>query len=205
MGEPDKKHEVERHAPAWNAALPEADARRAGEPRPSGEDGELTQRCADWLRRAGAGPVADRLRVVWNARLQTTAGTACARTGVIALNPALAAFGARQVERTLKHEAAHLLAHFRHQGRRIQVHGVEWRVACRDLGIPGEAACHDLPLPRRRVPRRLSYQCPACGFVAERVRPFARWTACYRCCRQHNGGRYDSRFQFVRLEVSGDG
>jgi predicted SprT family Zn-dependent metalloprotease len=162
-----------------------------------GVDAVLTARAGEWLRLVGAGEVAARLVVVWNGRLQTTAGTACARTGRIELNPRLAAFGLEQVERTLRHEAAHLLAHWRSGRRRIQVHGEEWRRACAELGIAGEKACHSLPLPRRQVERRYCYRCPQCHYEALRVRPFGRYTACYRCCRAHSGGRYDARFQFV--------
>ena len=32
----------------------------------------------------------------------------------------------------------------------IAPHGAEWRQACRDLGIPNESRCHDLPLKRIR-------------------------------------------------------
>ncbi len=104
----------------------------------------------------GAVSVANALQVVWNSRLQTTAGTATARACRIDLNPRLREFGAEQVERTLKHEAAHLLAHWRSGRRRIVTHGL--------------------------------------------VRRFSKHTACLRCCRKHNGGHYDARFQFVRIE-----
>src|ERR1700687_2873461 len=40
-----------------------------------------------------------------------------------------------EIERTLRHELAHLLAQFRVGRRRIAPHGAEWRRACRDLGI----------------------------------------------------------------------
>ena len=66
--------------------------------------------------------------------------------------------GTGEVERTLRHEAAHLLAHWRAGRRRIQTHGPEWRQACADLGIPGETVTHTLPLaPRRRQAARLRH------------------------------------------------
>jgi predicted SprT family Zn-dependent metalloprotease len=40
-----------------------------------------------------------------------------------------------EIDRTLRHELAHLLAQFRVGRRRIAPHGPEWRIACRDLGI----------------------------------------------------------------------
>jgi predicted SprT family Zn-dependent metalloprotease len=101
----------------------------------------------------------------------------------------------------LKHELAHLLAHHRAGRRRISPHGPEWRKACTDLGLSDEKRCHTLPLPRREVPKRHLYQCPACGMAVHRVRPIQRPSACLPCCRKHNGGRYDERFRFVKLRV----
>jgi SprT protein len=104
------------------------------------------------------------------------------------------------VERTLRHEAAHLLAHWRAGRRRIQTHGPEWRRACADLGIPDEKVTHSLPLaPRHRQQTKFYYQCPVCRIEARRVRPFKRPTACLKCCRQYSGGQFDVRFQFRRI------
>lgn len=166
----------------------------------TGEDPALTALGRRWLVTLDAEPVARRLRVVWNSRLQTTAGTACMATGRIELNPRLRNIGISQIHRTLKHEAAHLLARWRAGRRPIRIHGAEWRKACEDLGIPGEPAFHNLPFPRRRVARNYTYQCPNCGVLVKRVRKFTRYTACYRCCRRYSGGVYDARFQFERVD-----
>ncbi|MES2468193.1 MAG: SprT-like domain-containing protein [Verrucomicrobiota bacterium] len=160
-------------------------------------DALLTAQVRAWLVILGASTLAGTVHVRWNARMRTTAGTAQPRTGRIDLNPRLPAMGAGEVERTLRHEAAHLLAHWRAGRRRIQTHGPEWRQACADLGIPGETVTHTLPLaPRRRQTARFFYQCPACGVAVRRVRRFKRPTACLHCCRKHNGGQFDFRFQF---------
>src|ERR1700730_17806348 len=50
-----------------------------------------------------------------------------------------------EIDRTLRHELAHLLAQFRAGRRRISPHGEEWRQACHDLGIGDEVRCHNLP------------------------------------------------------------
>ena len=81
-------------------------------------------------------------------RLSTTAGLACWRTRTISLNPKLMEVSPAEVQRTLRHELAHFLAQHRAGRRRIAAHGAEWRKACRDLGIPNESRCHDLPLKR---------------------------------------------------------
>lgn len=170
----------------------------------AGLDERLTEQAARWLRVLHCDPIADRVRVLWNPRLQTTAGTACVHTCSVELNPRLREIGTQQVQRTLRHEVAHLVAHFRagRRSRNLQTHGPEWRQACRELGIPNEPAFHDLPFQRRTVTRKFAYRCPSCCMVVKRVRKFARYTACYRCCKQFNGGIYDPKFQFQRIELT---
>ena len=196
---PKRKTTRHKQAPAWACAPATTVRPAAGDAPASGRDEALTQLARDLCRSVAALDLAERVKVVWNSRLQTTAGTACTRNATIELNPVLLSFGQSQVRRTLKHEAAHLVAHWRAGRRRIQTHGVEWRQACTDLGIPGEGAFHELPLPRRRVARKYAYRCRYCGFTVQRVRPFAPYTACYKCCKQYSGGNYHGDFLFLRI------
>jgi SprT protein len=163
-----------------------------------GRDSILEQQARQWLDDLGQHEGAIRLQVHWNPRLRSTAGYAQWPQWVVELNPKLASFEG-QVMRTLKHEVAHLIAYARAGRRRIEPHGNEWRQACADLGIPDESARHTLPLPRSTRERKFLYQCPACKLEVRRVKPFKRHSACLNCCRQHNGGRYDPRFQFSML------
>jgi SprT protein len=156
---------------------------------------QLIHQCQQWLTDLGLNGAAKLVNVKWNARLRSTAGYAHYPSWVIELNPRLSDFEG-QVERTLKHELAHLIAYHRAGRRRIEPHGDEWRMACAQLGIPGESARHQLPLPRSQMTRKLTYQCPNCGFLLHRVRPMRRATACLHCCNQFSGGRYDARFKF---------
>jgi SprT protein len=100
-----------------------------------------------------------------------------------------------EIGRTLRHELAHLLAQWRVGRRRILPHGAEWRQACRDLGIAGEARCHNLPFATKVHPPRHIYRCPNCKKKFPRVRRIRRAIACLACCRKHNGGEFDSRFR----------
>ncbi len=159
-------------------------------------DAELEIQARKWLAGLGMHEEAKGVRVDWNARMRSTAGYAKWPQWVVELNPRLKEFDG-QIERTLKHELAHLIAYARAGRRRIEPHGTEWRQACADLGIPNERASHTMPLPRHKQQRKFSYVCPVCGTGAERVRKFKRHTACLACCKKHNGGRYDARFQFV--------
>src|SRR5256885_504092 len=101
---------------------------------------ELQDRARSLLRGLDAGVLTDHVRVEWNERMRTTVGRADFRRCLISLNPALQEFGPAEIDRTLRHELAHLLAHFRFGRRRIQPHGREWRGARCELGIGGVRA-----------------------------------------------------------------
>lgn len=144
--------------------------------------------------------LASALKLRWNPRMRSTAGMAYWRQSLITLNPRLIEFGEDEIQRTLRHELAHLLAHDRAKGRRISPHGAEWKRACRDLGLADEKRTHELPLPRREIARKLFYRCPSCAVEIARVKPLSRGAACIRCCRRHNRGRYDARYRFEKVE-----
>jgi SprT protein len=158
-----------------------------------GRDRELEERGAMLLRRAGAGRIANALRVEWSTRLRSSAGRANYRDHLITLNPRLYEFGQAEIDRTLRHELAHLLAQFRSGRRRVAAHGDEWRTACEELGISGEARCHALPLPVSRRAPRYVYRCPMCEGEFPRVRLIRRAVACLACSKKHNRGRFDPR------------
>jgi SprT protein len=163
---------------------------------------ELLAQARSLLMRVGAAALAGRVQIRWNPRMRSTAGMAYPTRALITLNPRLAEFGSAEIDRTLRHELAHLLAHERAGRRRIAPHGAEWRRACRDLGLPDEKRTHDLPLPRHERKPRHFYRCPHCAIELSRVLPLKRGSACLQCCRKHNRGRYDSRFRFVRTKSS---
>ncbi|MBB5353059.1 putative SprT family Zn-dependent metalloprotease [Haloferula luteola] len=159
----------------------------------------MTRRCRDWLLQLSLPHLAVQLEVRWNSRLRSTAGRAWPGRARIELNPRLKEISADEVERTVLHELAHLMAHARAGRRRIEPHGKEWRHACAELGIPHEAATHRLPLPRTRQQRRHHYGCPGCGRIVGRVQPLRREVACAHCCRLYAGGRFDARFRLVEI------
>lgn len=182
--------------------LPEVKSKPAPKRRTALEPDPVLERlCRGLLRVAGCGGL--KVSVVWNSRLRTTAGLACWTEKRIALNPRLRAISPREVQRTLRHELAHFVAQHRAGRRRIDAHGPEWRQACRDLGIPREPRCHDIPFPRTRVQRKFFYQCRNCSRPLARVRPPKRPVACIACCRKHNGGEYHERFRFVAVPAPG--
>jgi SprT protein len=159
-------------------------------------DGDLEAKARESLRSLGAAGIASELRVEWNSRLKTAAGRADYRSKLISLNPQLVHHPA-EIDRTLHHELAHILAQFRAGRRRILPHGVEWRQACRDLGISDEKRCHNLPFPVSERARRYRYlyRCPGCRRDFPRLRRIKRAVACLACCRAHKGGKFDARFR----------
>ena len=142
--------------------------------KPPGRDPALEALARDLLLQQGATSLAAQVRVEWSTRLRTAAGRAEYGARRILLNRRLAAHGEAEIDRTLRHELAHLLAQFRAGRRRIAPHGMEWRRACTDLGIEGEARCHNLPFPAppsaaplslrlSPLPARLSTRLAHCG------------------------------------------
>jgi SprT protein len=158
----------------------------------------LRQTARELLRSLGAKRIATEIRVEWNSRLETAAGRADHRQKLISLNPRLVKHPA-EIDRTLRHELAHILAQFRAGRRRISPHGSEWQQACRDLGIAGEKRCHRLPFPAKRYVPRFIYRCPNCRRDFPRVRKIKRTVACLACCRAHNRGEFDVRFRLKLL------
>jgi predicted SprT family Zn-dependent metalloprotease len=163
-----------------------------------GRQFNLETRARDLLHANGATRIARELHVEWNPRLKTAAGRADYRQKLISLNPRLVEHPT-EIDRTLRHELAHILAQFRAGQRRILAHGAEWRQACVDLGIADEKRCHNLPFPARTYAARFVYRCPNCRQEFPRVRRLRRAVACLACCRKHNGGDFDLRFRLRLL------
>ena len=187
---------------APRAPMPAPPAARAlVTPPASRGDAQLEKFARELLQPLGTTALALALRVEWNPRLRSAAGRASYHQNLVSLNPRLRDYGHAEIDRTLRHELAHLLAYSRAGRRRIQPHGREWRRACCDLGIGDEQRCHTLPFPIKRRARRFLYRCPRCNREFPRARRIRRGIACLACCRRYNGGHYEKRFK-LRL-VSG--
>jgi predicted SprT family Zn-dependent metalloprotease len=166
-----------------------------------GRDAALEANAREMLSALGADELAREVHVEWNARLFSAAGRADSRRDLISLNPRLREHDAAEIDRTLRHELAHLLAQFRAGRRRIPPHGAAWRKACRDLGIADESRCHTLPFPVKQRARRFLYRCSRCGKDFPRVRRLKRAIACLDCCRKFNGGKFDPRARLRLVEA----
>ena len=160
-----------------------------------GRDFELERKAREMLQTVNASELATAVHVEWNARLFSAAGRADFRRKLVSLNPRLREHGAAEIDRTLRHELAHLLAQSRAGRRRVAPHGAEWRKACRDLGIGDESRTHALPFPIKRRSRPFLYECPRCRKEFPRVRRIKRAVACLECCRKFNRGKFESSAQ----------
>jgi predicted SprT family Zn-dependent metalloprotease len=167
-----------------------------------GRDAALEATAREILAPLAAEELAREIHVEWNARLFSAAGRADSHRNLVSLNPRLREHDGAEIDRTLRHELAHLLAQFRAGRRRISPHGAEWRRACRDLGIGDEACCHTLPFPVKKRERRFLYRCARCGKEFPRVRRIKRTVACLDCCRKFNRGKFDPKAR-LRLVESG--
>src|SRR5437764_9137950 len=94
-------------------------ALRLPHPTAATETVALQFRARELLRSLGAPRLARELRVEWNCRLQTAAGRADYREKLILLNPRLREHGEEEIEGTLRHELAQLLAQFPGGRRRV--------------------------------------------------------------------------------------
>ncbi len=164
-------------------------------------DRELTAKSRALIEGIGLPDLARLVHVLWNSRLQTTAGMADGRRQEITLNPKLLDVDPQELDGTLRHELAHLVAYYRAGNRRIQAHGPEWRCACAELGIPNEKRCHTLPFKGRRQRPKFAYQCQHCKGVYPRTRRLRRYSACYSCCREHNRGKYSNKFLLYEVSL----
>ena len=169
-----------------------------------GRDSELERKAQEMLQAVDASELAISVHVEWNARLFSAAGRADFRRKLVSLNPRLREHDAAEIDRTLRHELAHLLAQFRAGRRRVPPHGAEWRKACRDLGIGDESRTHALPFPIKRRSRPFLYECPRCRKEFPRARRIKRAIACLECCRTFNRGQFDSgaQLRLVQRETS---
>jgi predicted SprT family Zn-dependent metalloprotease len=165
-----------------------------------GRDAALEAKAREILRALDAEELGRAVRVEWNARLCSGAGRADSRRNLISLNPRLREQDSAEIDRTLRHELAHLLAQFRAGPRRIPPHGAQWRRACRDLGIADEARCHTLPFPVKQRARPFLYRCGRCGNDFPRARRIKRAVACLECCRKYNRGKFDPKARLRLVE-----
>jgi len=136
---------------------------------------------------------AKHLKVYWYPRLRTTAGLAYLQSNTICLNPKLVSISSSEVQRTLRHELAHLVGGGEH--------GPKWHKACTALGIPDEKATHSLPL-KIKIKRPYLYACPVCNNKIKRVKPISKPCACIKCCKKHNNGKYKAKFRFRLVEIN---
>ena len=100
---------------------------------------------------------------------------------------------AKEFEDTVRHEIAHAIDY---TIRRASDHGIVWKLIAIQVGAhPTANKSLD-----NSVPKKWRATCTECGGEVSRHRltKEARlYSACSRCCRAHNGGNFDVKYQYV--------
>jgi len=103
-----------------------------------------------------------------------------------------------QVLDTIRHEIAHAFAGWE------AGHGARWKQECIRVGAnPSRFISRDNCVNDRgmeiTVKKNFVYSCPCCGLKKEVFRRSKRMnsSACSRCCKTYNNGKYDKKFAFV--------
>lgn len=111
-------------------------------------------------------PIGYTPKIAWRG-YRVSAGMAYYKTGIIGLSKTVIQTE-EQMQDTLKHEYAHLLAYKRH-GRAGIGHGDPWKQAMIDVGLqPKVRHCYEV---QRNSPRQqVGYTCQRCGTVLVRNR-----------------------------------
>jgi predicted SprT family Zn-dependent metalloprotease len=106
--------------------------------------------------------------------------------------------GEDETRDTVLHEIAHALT----PG---VAHGPAWRKAAARIGARPVARADGRTLVKP-VANWVAH-CPRCAATLSRYRRSTTPVACARCCRRHNGGRFDRRFvlTWVPADAGGDG
>lgn len=91
-----------------------------------------------------------------------------------------------KVRDTILHEIAHAKA------PRACGHGPEWKAIALAIGCNGERtfSSAQVVLP----PLAWTISCDTCGYTGRRGR--RKMSACAKCCRDHNGGRFSIQYAF---------
>lgn len=100
-----------------------------------------------------------------------------------------------QVRDTILHEIAHAMDV---NDRGYSNHDANWREIALRIGCNGER-CYS---SKEVVQPEFKYKtlCNSCGHTGKSMRqPRRSSTACGRCCREHNGGKYDPKFNLVYI------
>ena len=111
-------------------------------------------------------PMGNRPAIQWRG-YRVSAGMAYFKTGIIGLSH-LVIKDQQQLEDTLKHEYAHLLAYHRH-GRKAIGHGEHWKQAMLELGLKPKV-CHNYTVQRNERRQEVGYLCQRCGKTLVRAR-----------------------------------
>ena len=109
-----------------------------------------------------------------------------------------------RIYNTILHEIAHALSVHVYGIRFGRGHGANWVSVAKQIGCDGKRCFDSETVNMPKAKYRLV--CDSCGAESPKHRKGSRTSACGRCCREHNGGKFSDKFilKFVvnNLELS---
>ena len=97
---------------------------------------------------------------------------------------------------TILHEIAHALDY---NERGYSAHDSTWRRIAMNIGCTAERCSSGSGVDKSKFMKWL-VKCPSCDYKHYRARKTRRVSACNKCCKKHNNGRYSSDYVFIWKE-----
>lgn len=98
-----------------------------------------------------------------------------------------------KVRNTILHEIAHALDI---DDRGYSNHDANWRQIALSIGCDGERcfSSKDVNIPTTKY----TLKCENCGYETGKMKKSTtKTTACGKCCREHNGGKFTEKFKLI--------
>ena len=97
-----------------------------------------------------------------------------------------------RIYNTILHEIAHALSVHVYGIRIGKGHGANWINIAKQIGCDGKR-CFDtetVNMPKAKY----TLTCDSCGYESPKHRKVSKTYACAKCCNEHNGGKFSSKF-----------
>lgn len=90
-------------------------------------------------------------------------------------------------KQTVLHEIGHVLAGAKHG------HDNVWKEKCKSIGLENPQRCNSTTYRR---PNKYKLTCPHCGLVTYQAGKPRKGSACRKCCKEYNNGKWHPNYIF---------
>ena len=94
---------------------------------------------------------------------------------------------------TILHEIAHALDY---KERGYSCHDKVWKKIAKNIGCTGERCSSSDGVDKSKFMKWL-LKCPSCNLSSYRARRTKKISACGKCCKKHNNGKYSNDYKLV--------